>query len=181
MLYSDIPMSDGYLNADEEKVQYFKDKYFKIDKLKVGLCWRAGDLSIRTAINRTINIDYFKSLLELENVEFYSFQKDDIFDACKKYPQMIDLSEEFNSLDDTASAMKNLDLMISVDSACIHLAGALGVKSLLLLPYCTDWRWFDNTQTTEWYSSVQIIKQVERQDWFKEIDKCKQFVMNMLK
>ena len=181
MLYSDIPMSDGYLNADEEKVQYFKDKYFKTDKLKVGLCWRAGDLSIRTAINRTINIDYFKSLLELENVEFYSFQKDDIFDACNKYPQITDLSNEFESLDDTASAMKNLDLMISVDSACIHLAGALGVKSLLLLPYCTDWRWFDNTQTTEWYSSVQIIKQVERQDWFKEIDKCKQFVMNMTK
>ena len=166
MLYSDIPMSDGYLNADEEKVQYFKDKYFKTDKLKVGLCWRAGDLSIRTAINRTINIDYFK---------------DDIFNACKKYPQIIDLSEEFNSFDDTASAMKNLDLMISVDSACIHLAGALGIKSLLLLPYCTDWRWFDNTQTTEWYSSVQIIKQVERQDWFKEIDKCKQFVMDMTK
>lgn len=181
MLYSDIPMSDGYLNADEEKVQYFKDKYFKTDKLKVGLCWRAGDLSIRTAINRTINIDYFKSLLELENVEFYSFQKDDIFDACKKYPQIIDLSKEFDSFDDTASAMKNLDLMISVDSACIHLAGALGVKSLLLLPYCTDWRWFDNTQTTEWYSSVQIIKQVERQDWFKEIDKCKQFVIDMIK
>ena len=181
MSYTDIPMSDGYLKVDEDKVRYFKDKYFKIDKLKVGLCWRAGDLSIRTAINRTVNIDYFKTLLELDNVEFYSFQKDDIFDACKKYPQIIDLSEEFNSFDDTASAMKNLDLMISVDSACIHLAGALGIKSLLLLPYCTDWRWFDNTQTTEWYSSVQIIKQVERQDWFKEIDKCKQFVMNMLK
>lgn len=181
MSYTDIPMSDGYLKVDEDKVRYFKDKYFKTDKLKVGLCWRAGDLSIRTAINRTVNIDYFKTLLELDNVEFYSFQKDDIFDACKKYPQIIDLSEEFNSFDDTASAMKNLDLMISVDSACIHLAGALGIKSLLLLPYCTDWRWFDNTQTTEWYSSVQIIKQVERQDWFKEIDKCKQFVMNMLK
>ena len=181
MSYTDIPMSDGYLKVDEDKVRYFKEKYFKTDKLKVGLCWRAGDLSIRTAINRTVNIDYFKTLLELDNVEFYSFQKDDIFDACKKYPQIIDLSEEFNSFDDTASAMKNLDLMISVDSACIHLAGALGIKSLLLLPYCTDWRWFDNTQTTEWYSSVQIIKQVERQDWFKEIDKCKQFVMNMLK
>lgn len=181
MSYTDIPMSDGYLKVDEDKVRYFKDKYFKTDKLKVGLCWRAGDLSIRTAINRTVNIDYFKTLLELDNVEFYSFQKDDIFDACKKYPQIIDLSEEFNSFDDTASAMKNLDLMISVDSACIHLAGALGIKSLLLLPYCTDWRWFDNTQTTEWYSSVQIIKQVERQDWFKEIDKCKQFVIDMLK
>lgn len=181
MSYTDIPMSDGYLKVDEDKVRYFKEKYFKIDKLKVGLCWRAGDLSIRTAINRTVNIDYFKTLLELDNVEFYSFQKDDIFDACKKYPQIIDLSEEFNSFDDTASAMKNLDLMISVDSACIHLAGALGIKSLLLLPYCTDWRWFDNTQTTEWYSSVQIIKQVERQDWFKEIDKCKQFVIDMTK
>ena len=61
--------------------------------------------------------------------------------------------------------MKNLDLMISVDSACIHLAGALRVKSLLLLPYCTDWRWFDNDKTTEWYDSVTIFKQVNHDDW----------------
>lgn len=181
MQYSDIPMSNGYLKVDEDKVLDYKEKYFKTDKLKVGLCWRAGDLSIRTAINRTINIDYFKSLLELSNVKFYSFQKDDIFEAYAKYPQIIDLSGEFTSFDETAAAMQNLDLMISVDTSCIHVAGALGVKSILLLPYCSDWRWFDNTSSTEWYSSVQIVKQVERQDWFKEVDKCKQIVKNMSK
>lgn len=181
MQYSDIPMSNGYLKVDEDKVLDYKEKYFKTDKLKVGLCWRAGDLSIRTAINRTINIDYFKSLLELSDVKFYSFQKDDIFEAYAKYPQIIDLSGEFTSFDETAAAMQNLDLMISVDTSCIHVAGALGVKSILLLPYCSDWRWFDNTSSTEWYSSVQIIKQVERQDWFKEVDKCKQIVKNMSK
>ena len=93
---------------------------------------------------------------------------------------MIDLSETFDTFDDTAAAMKNLDLMISVDTACAHIAGGLGVKTLLLIPYCSDWRWFDNTEKTEWYSSVRLIKQGERQDWFKEIETCKKIVTNLI-
>lgn len=177
--FDNIPNSDDYLRPNQEKTEYFKQKYFQTNKYRIGLCWKAGDMGIRSAINRTINIDYLKPLLELENVEFYSFQKDDIFNGCEKYPQIIDLSNEFSSLDDTAAAMKNLDLMLSVDTACIHLAGALGIKSLLFIPYCSDWRWFNNTQNTEWYSSVKILKQNDRQDWFKEVDKCKQFLIKM--
>lgn len=165
-----IPSVDGFLKPDEEKILKYKQKYFNNDKFKIGLCWKAGDLSIRGAINRTVNIDYLKPLLEAGNIEFYSFQKDDIFDATKKYPQLIDLAQTFNDFDDTAAAMKNIDLMVSVDSACIHLAGALGIKSKLLLPYCPDWRWFDNTKETEWYSSVEIIKQTDRQHWYKEVE-----------
>ena len=180
MSYTNIPSADGYLVADKQKIAEYKNEYFNTQKLKVGLCWRAGDLRIRAAIHRTINIDYFKSLFELNNVEFYSFQKDDIFNAVKKYPQMIDLSETFDTFDDTAAAMKNLDLMISVDTACAHIAGGLGVKTLLLIPYCSDWRWFDNTEKTEWYSSVRLIKQGERQDWFKEIETCKKIVTNLI-
>ena len=74
--------------------------------------------------------------------------------------------------------MKNLDLMISVDTSNIHLAGALGVKSKLLLPYCSDWRWFDNREKTEWYDSIEIIKQEERQDWYKEIEVLTNYVKN---
>lgn len=66
--------------------------------------------------------------------------------------------------------MANVDLMISVDTANMHLAGALGKKTFLLIPYCSEWRWFDNTKKTEWYSSVEIFKQKERQDWFIETD-----------
>ncbi len=177
--FGHIPFSEGYLKVDEQKAKSYKDQYFLNDKLKIGLCWKAGDMRIRSAIHRTINIDYFKSLLELDNVEFYSFQKGDIFNSIEKYPQIVDLSNSFKTFDDTAAAMKNLDLMISVDTSNIHLAGALGVKSILLLPYCSDWRWFDNTSKTEWYDSVDIIKQNGRQDWFNEVAKLSEIVTKM--
>lgn len=176
--FEHIPFSSGYLKVDEQKVNEYKNKYFSNDKLKIGLCWKAGDMRIRSAIHRTINIDYFKPLLELDKVEFYSFQKGDIFNSLEKYPQIIDLSNSFETFDDTAAAMKNLDLMISVDTSNIHLAGALGVKSKLLLPYCSDWRWFDNREKTEWYDSIEIIKQEERQDWYKEIEVLTNYVKN---
>lgn len=181
MDFENIPQNEGFLIPDELKVQKYKTEYFNTEKPKIGLCWRAGDMGIRAAINRTVNVDYFKALLELESVEFYSFQKDDIFDGCKKYPQIKDLSSSFNSIDDTVAAMRNLDLMITVDTVCAHAAGSLGLKTLLLIPYCSDWRWFDNEKTTEWYSSVEIVKQTERQDWFKEIEICKQFVNDFVK
>lgn len=174
--FDHIPAKDGFLVVDEIKVDDFKTRYFNTAKPKIGLCWKAGDMNIRAAINRTINIDYLKPLLELKNVEFYSFQIGDIFDGIKKYPQIINIAQELKTFDDTAAAMKNLDALISVDSACIHIAGGLGIDSKLLIPYCSDWRWFDNTKNTEWYSSIDIIKQQERQDWYKEIDILTEYI-----
>ena len=172
MDFDHIPFPEGYLSINQEKKEYFKTKYFNnTDKLKVGLCWRAGGAGMRAAINRTINIDYFKKLLEAKKVQFYSFQLDDIFDATEKYPQITDLKDDLKTFDDTAAAMDNLDLFISADTSCAHLAGAIGKKTYLLIPYSSDWRWFDNTEKTEWYNSVEIIKQQERQDWFIEVDK----------
>lgn len=175
--FNHIPFSGGYLVCDENKKNYFKEKYFNTDKLKVGLCWRAGGFGLRSAIHRTINIEYLKKLFELKKVQFYSFQMDDIFDATEKYPQMIDLKPDIKTFDDTASAMANVDIMVSVDTSCIHLAGAMGIKSLLLIPYCSDWRWFKDNKSTEWYDSVEIIKQEERVHWFIEAEK----VYNKLK
>ena len=171
MDFDHIPFPEGYLLYDEAKKNYFKEKYFNTKKYKVGLCWRAGGVGIRSAINRTINIDYFKKILDLENLQFYSFQLDDIFDAIEKYPQIIDLKNDLKTFDDTASAMANVDLLISADTSCLHIAGAIGKKSYLLIPYCSDWRWFDNTEKTEWYNSVEIFKQQDRQHWFYEVDK----------
>lgn len=170
MDFDHIPYPDGYLTYNKEKFNYFKEKFFNTNKFKIGMCWRAGGAGMRAAINRTINIDYFKQFFELKNVQFYSFQLDDIFNAIEKYPQMIDLKPEIKTFDDTAAAMKNVDLFISADTSCLHLAGALGIKSFLLIPYCSDWRWFKNTKKTEWYSSVELFKQTDRQDWYIESD-----------
>ena len=171
--FDNIPSKDGYLKLDPEKVRYFKEKYFNNDKLKVGLCWKAGGIGVRGAINRTVNIEYFKKMLDLaeeKNIQFYSVQLEDIFDGCKKYPQIIDLAPEINDFDDTASIIENCDVFITVDTSCVHVSGAIGKKTFLMLPYCADWRWFNNDKVTEWYSSVELFKQQDRQDWFIEVD-----------
>ena len=180
MDFDHIPFANGYLSCNKEKFEYFKTKYFPTPKFKIGLCWRAGGAGMRAAVNRTINIDYFKKLFSLTGVQFYSFQLNDIFDGCEKYPEMIDLSTELKTFDDTAAAMKNVDLFISADTSCIHLAGAIGVKSFLLIPYCSDWRWFKNDKSTEWYKSVELFKQHDRQDWFIEVDEIYKKIKDIL-
>jgi hypothetical protein len=179
--FDNIPYKDGYLEFNKEKYEYYKEKYFKTNKLKVGLCWRAGGIGMRAAINRTINIDYFKKILGIDDIQFYSIQLDDIFNACEKYPQIIDLKEDIKTFDDTASMLKNMDLLITADTSVLHLAGALAVKTYLLIPYCSDWRWFENDKKTEWYSSVEIFKQQERQDWFVEVDDINNKLLELIK
>ena len=90
---------------------------------------------------------------------------------------MINLAKDFKSFSDTASALKAMDVVVTVDTSVAHLAGALGVKTYLLLPYASDWRWFGDTKTTPWYKSVEIFKQQDRISWEYEIDS----IVNILK
>ena len=64
-----------------------------------------------------------------------------------------------------------MDLLISVDTSVANLAGAIGLKTFMLIPYYADWRWFDNTEKTEWYDSVKIFKQTEKSNWNNEISR----------
>ena len=66
---------------------------------------------------------------------------------------------------DTAALLKNIDVLITIDSSIAHLAGAIGVKTILMLPYDTEWRWFNDTDTTPWYDSVKIFKQDINSSW----------------
>lgn len=161
MDFREIPFSEGYLEAAPTCVEN--------DKLKVGFCWEAGAAGIRNMINRTINIKLFEPMLNLENIQIYSFQVDDTLGGNEKYPQMINLAKNFKNFADTASALKSMDVVVTVDTSVAHLSGALGVKTFLLLPYASDWRWFSDTKTTPWYKSIEIFKQQDHISWEKEI------------
>lgn len=164
--FHNIPSKEHYLISNNEKEHLFKEKYFNNDDIKIGLCWRAKGMGIRDAVYRTIDAPYyFKDLFNIENAKYYSFQMGDIFDMNTKYPQITDVTEDISNFDDTAAALKNLDILITIDTALAHLAGALGVKTYLLLCHAPDWRWFDNTTKTEWYPSIKIIKQHDRKTW----------------
>ena len=161
--FDNIPFIDGYLKSEKACIEN--------EKLKVGLCWEAGNAGIRTMINRTINIKLLEPILNLDNVQFYSFQVRDTLKGNEKYAdKMINLAKDFKGFSDTAKAMKAMDLIISVDTSVAHLSGALGVKTFLMLPYVSDWRWFDDTKLTSWYSSVEIFKQIDSISWEKPIE-----------
>lgn len=160
--FENIPFPEGYLDSDKREINS--------EKIKVGICWEAGGAGIRTMINRTINIKLLEPFFNLENIQFYSFQVRDTFKGNDRYPQIINLAKDFKNFSDTAQALKSMDLIISVDTAVAHLAGALGVKTFLMLPFASDWRWFEDAKTTPWYNSVELFKQTDPISWEKPIE-----------
>lgn len=163
--FNNIPFTGGYFAADGTKVQEYKSKYFQSSKRKIGICWEAGAANIREQLHRTLNIELFENIINMKDADIYSLQFNPSLDNYKKYKNIIDLGSMFKDFDDTAAALMNLDVLVTVDTSVAHLAGALGVKTFLILPYCPDWRWFDNDKTTEWYDSVTIFKQQNHDDW----------------
>ncbi|MCD8377509.1 MAG: hypothetical protein LUB59_01835, partial [Candidatus Gastranaerophilales bacterium] len=176
----EIPSKDGYITFNINKYNEYKQKYFNTGELKAGICWEAGAAGWREQLNRTLHISFFEPLFGLKNIQFYSFQVNPSLNNYKKYENLIDLGKTFRDFDDTAAALKNLDILVTVDTSVAHLAGALGVKTFMLLPYCPDWRWFDCEDSTDWYNSVKIFKQKETLFWDNEIERIKSEISKML-
>lgn len=114
----------------------------------------------------------------MDKASVYSFQVNPSMDNYKNYSNLIELGSSFKDFSDTAAALKNLDIMITVDTSVAHLSGALGVKTILILPYCPDWRWFDNTEKTEWYESIRIFKQCQNESWESVFERIEAYLNN---
>ena len=76
-----------------------------------------------------------------------------------------DFSSQLLDFSDTAALCQQCDLIVSVDTSVAHLAGALGVPTLLLLPFNADWRWLTVRNDSPWYASLQLLRQATRADW----------------
>lgn len=164
--FNQIPQKKPYLQYRERDIEILKTNYFKTDKIKIGLNWRAKGMGMRDALYRTIDASYyFKGLLDIEGVDYYSFQMGDILGMCEKYPQIKEIAHNFNTFEDTACSAEKLRYINYCRHSAYTSGGALGVKTNLLLCHAPDWRWFDKTEKTEWYPSVKIIKQKDRRTW----------------
>ena len=89
-------------------------------------------------------------------------------------PGIIALSPLLSNFSDTAYALSGLDLVITIDTALAHLAGAMGIPTLLLVPYLPDWRWLMGRPDSPWYPSMQIYRQPRASDWEAVIQKILQ-------
>ena len=139
--------------------------YIDNDKFNIGLAW-SGNPNYPMDKYRSIPFAKFDKLLQFEKFNFYKLSKTDgnsVSINQKTYPNIFDYGEK--SLFEIAEIIKKLDLVISADTSINHLAGILGVNSILLLNYNNDWRWFDDKEKNYWYPSVQIIKQKNFNSW----------------
>ena len=156
---------EGYLKANPAKINYYKEKFCKNDKFKIGIKWQGNTHYDR---ERVIDVKDFSPLFELPNTQFYSFQTLDgseEIEKLKKKTDIVNLGATFNNFSDTAGAIENMDLIISNDTSLVHLAGALNKQCRVLLPYIYNWRWHTDLSKCDWYDSVKIYRQKDHGDW----------------
>jgi len=75
---------------------------------------------------------------------------------------------------DTSAIIKNLDLVISIDTSIAHLAGAMGIETWVMLPYYSDWRWFLHRNDSPWYPTMKLFRQQKSGDWKSTIEQIKE-------
>ncbi len=131
-------------------------------KLKVGLVW-AGNPHHDNDARRSVPFSCFSELLKISGVAFFSLQIFVADDGCglsnRLPPEVTDLAAQITDFADTAGYLSQLDLLITVDTAAAHLAGALGVETWLLLPKHADWRWLRDRYDTPWYPDLKLFRQ----------------------
>ena len=142
----------------------------KSKKFKVAIAWQGEKNHINDKY-RSINIKYLKPLFKIDKIDFYSLQIDSAKNDIKKYDNVIDCSKFINNFHDTANIIKNMDLVISIDSSVAHLSGSLNKKTWLLLPNNPDWRWGLKQKTTPWYKTIKIYRNKKLSTSWKEVIK----------
>jgi len=157
----DIPSPEGYLRVSADLREKFSGIIKETEVLRVGVVWQGNPKHLKDG-KRSIPYKLFKGLFKTPGVRFYSLSKDMPPD---ENDGVHDLALHLKSFAHTAAAMSYLDIIISVDFSVAHLAGALGIKTWLLLPYVPDWRWLLEREDTPWYSSMRLFRQRDRDDW----------------
>jgi tetratricopeptide (TPR) repeat protein len=161
-----IPVNIPYLTVDDVKNKYWQDRFGKQTKAKIGLVW-SGSTTHKKDRYRSLALRQLVLLLELP-FEFHSLQKeirsDDkkILKTCKSLYQH---QNDLNDFSDTAALLNQMDLIISIDTSVVHLAGALDKQVWVLLPYIPDFRWLLNRDNSPWYPSIRLFRQPKFDDW----------------
>lgn len=163
-----IPADTPYLVADRAKLASWRHRLARWDGLKVGLVW-AGNPATKHDRQRSIEARALLEQLPRAGVTLFSLQKDvrpgDRAALAGIGDDLVDLTASFEDFSDTAAAVSALDLVITIDSAVAHLAGALARPTWLLLPYALDWRWLRDRADSPWYPTLRLFRQPQPGDW----------------
>jgi Tfp pilus assembly protein PilF len=175
-----IPNRQAYLNADSKRSNIWRDRLGAHTSLRVGLVW-AGSTGHKNDHNRSIPLQALTPLLK-QNARFYSLQKelrDGDRQLINKHPQLEHLGKYIKDFTDTAALINLMDVVITVDTAVAHLAGAMGKKVWILLPYSPDWRWLLARDDNPWYQSARLFRQTAIGDWESVVSRVQQALQSL--
>lgn len=178
-----IPKAQGYLKVPKTKINAYKKEHINTnDKIKIGIAFEGTLASKET--DRDIPLQYLYPLMQLPDVEVYSFQVDDLSGQMDRIPpdaELIRLGRTFCNWEDTACAMNCMDLMVTTDNGVMNLAGALGIKTFGIFNRIVEWRWFKTDgEDIGWYKSIKPFQtptsgawEVPVEEIMKELEKIR--------
>ncbi len=178
---ANIPVQVPYIQPDIWECEAIAKNSLPINALNVGIVWASGYRdkpdALRFYYKKSCPLLEFLPLLGIPHVQLYSLQVGgnasdiDEFKACDRLHNWSPFIRDFT---DTAALVAQLDLVIAVDTAIVHLAGAMGKPVWNLLPFAPDWRWFLEREDTPWYPTMRLFRQSERGNWEEVIKRvCK--------
>jgi len=168
-----IPAGVPYLAADPGRAAAWAQRIAGYPGLKVGLVWAGNPRRHDPDVNadhrrRSIPLSRFTALAGLGNVTFFSLQKGDGAEQARHPPPelgLIDFTADLHDFADTAALVASLDLVITIDTSVVHLAGALARPVWLLSRYGGCWRWMLGRDDSPWYPTLRLFRQAAPDDW----------------
>jgi hypothetical protein len=163
---SDLPGRLPYLAADPARLARWRQRLAGLQRPIVALAW-AGRPNHHNDANRSMPLAVLAPLA-LPGVSFVAIQKGPAAAQAATPPAgmaLTSLSDEIADFDDTAAILSEVDLLVSVDSSPVHLAGALDRPAWVMLPFVPDWRWLEGRSDTPWYPRHRLFRQPRRGDW----------------
>lgn len=160
-----IPGRQGYLKIPADHLAYWQARVNEVacpGSVRIGIAW-SGHPGHRADRRRSIQWAWARTMIEqFPEVDFFSVQIKVPDDAPVN---LHNCSEEMATLSDTAALIEQMDLVISVDTSVVHIAGAIGKETWMMFPYRYEWRWGMEGEDNNWYDSVKVIRQPSPGAW----------------
>lgn len=165
-----FPVHSGYLKPDPVRIAFWSGMLAKLGAgLKVGIVWRGGVPRTRQSM-RSIALPEWSPLLQMHGVHFVSLQhggcEDELREfAANKGVPVSHWQQAIDDCDETAALIAALDVVICVCGSVVHLAGAVGKTTWVMVPACAEWRYLGTGDTMPWYPAVRLFRQSIAGDW----------------
>ncbi|MEA2711861.1 MAG: hypothetical protein QOF78_4462 [Phycisphaerales bacterium] len=166
-----IPANVPYLAPDAKQIDAWRARVLNDGpaRLRVGISWAGSALHNEDRF-RTMRLEQFAPMARAagDGVVFYSLQKCDADQQAAHPPagmRLIDCGPKIFDFSDAAALIANLDLVITVDTAVAHLAGAMGRPVWVMLPFAPDFRWLLDREDSPWYPTMRLLRQQRLRDW----------------